>query len=112
MITLNEYLMLSGILFSIGFVGIILRRSVLVIFMCLELMLSAVNLTLIAFSRFNAQDAASGSASGLPDYDPQVLVLFIMTIAAAEVAIGLAMIVALYRGRQTVNTDELTALKD
>ena len=105
MATLNEYLILSGILFSIGFVGIILRRSILVIFMCLELMLSAANLTLVAFSRFNIKN-------GLPDYDPQVLTLFIITIAAAEVAIGLAMIVALYRGRQTVNTEDLTTLKD
>lgn len=105
MATLNEYLILSGILFSIGFVGVILRRSILVIFMCLELMLSAANLTLVAFSRFNVTE-------GLPDYNPQVLTLFIITIAAAEVAIGLAMIVALYRGRQTVNTNELTSLKD
>lgn len=105
MATLNEYLILSGILFSIGFVGIILRRSILVIFMCLELMLSAANLTLVAFSRFHVKD-------GLPDYNPQVLTLFIITIAAAEVAIGLALIVALYRGRQTVNTEDLTTLKD
>lgn len=108
MATLNEYLVLSGILFSIGFVGIILRRNILVIFMCLELMLSAANMTLIAFSRFNS----SATGTGLPDYNPQVLVLFIITIAAAEVAIGLAMIVALYRGRKTVDTEELTALKD
>lgn len=108
MATLNEYLVLSGILFSIGFVGIILRRNILVIFMCLELMLSAANMTLIAFSRFNAPS----TSSGLPDYNPQVLVLFIITIAAAEVAIGLAMIVALYRGRKTINTEDLTALKD
>ena len=105
MATLNEYLMLSGILFSIGLAGVIIRRSILVIFMCLELMLSAANLTLIAFSRFNGEQ-------GLPDYNPQVLVLFIMTIAAAEVAIGLALIVSLYRGRHTVDAEKLTALKD
>ncbi len=105
MATLNDYLMLSGILFTIGFAGVILRRDILVIFMCLEIMLSAANLTLIAFSRFNGAD-------GLPSYEPQVLVLFIITIAAAEVAIGLAMIVALYRGRQTVSTDQLLSLKD
>lgn len=97
--------MFSGILFSIGLAGIILRRDILVIFMCLEVMLSAANLSLIAFSRFNG-------TQGMPDYDPQVLVLFIMTIAAAEVAIGLAMIVALYRGRHTVNTEKLSSLKD
>lgn len=105
MATLNEYLMLSGILFTIGFAGVILRRDILIIFMCLEIMLSAANLTLIAFSRFQLEN-------GLPSYDPQVLVLFIITIAAAEVAIGLAMIVALYKGKQTVNTEKLVSLKD
>lgn len=105
MITLNDYLMLSGILFAIGFAGVILRRDILVVFMCLELMLSAANLSLIAFSRFNV-------VNGIPAVDPQVLVLFIITIAAAEVAIGLAMIVAYYRGKQTIDTDKLTTLKD
>jgi NADH-quinone oxidoreductase subunit K len=72
--------------------------------MCLELMLSAANLTLVAFSRFNTVD-------GLPDYNGQMLVFFVITVAAAEVAVGLAIIVALYRARQTIHTDELVTLK-
>jgi len=102
--SLNEYLLLSGLLFAIGLAGVIVRRNIIVIFMCLELMLSAANLTLVAFSRFHTQD-------GLPDYSGQVLVFFVITIAAAEVAIGLAIIVALFRSRQTINVDELTSLK-
>jgi NADH-quinone oxidoreductase subunit K len=72
--------------------------------MCLELMLSAANLSLVAFSRFN-------TINGLPDYNAQMLVFFVITVAAAEVAVGLAIIVALYRARQTIHTDELTSLK-
>ena len=72
--------------------------------MCLELMLSAANLTLVAFSRFNMGE------NGLPDYNGQVLVFFIITVAAAEVAVGLAIIVALYRARQTVDVKDLTSM--
>jgi NADH-quinone oxidoreductase subunit K len=72
--------------------------------MCLELMLSAANLSLVAFSRFNTFE-------GLPDYNGQMLVFFVITVAAAEVAVGLAIIVALYRARQTIHTDELVTLK-
>ena len=102
--SLTEYLLMSGILFSIGLAGVIIRRNIIVIFMCLELMLAAASLTLVAFSRAHTQD-------GLPDYDGQMLVFFVITVAAAKVAVGLAIIVALYRARQTVNTDELTSLK-
>ena len=73
--------------------------------MCLELMLSAANLTLVAFSRFNTVE------TGLPDYNGQVLVFFIITVAAAEVAVGLAIIVALYRARQTVDVRDLTSMR-
>jgi len=102
--SLNDYLLVSGLLFSIGLAGVVLRRNIIIVFMCLELMLSAANLTLIAFSRFKTVD-------GLPDYDGQMLVFFVITVAAAEVAVGLAIIVALYRARQTIHTDELVALK-
>ncbi|MEY3395909.1 MAG: NADH-quinone oxidoreductase subunit NuoK [Verrucomicrobiota bacterium] len=102
--SLNDYLLVSGILFSIGLAGVVLRRNIIVVFMCLELMLSAANLTLVAFSRYNTID-------GLPDYHGQMLVFFVITVAAAEVAVGLAIIVALYRARQTIHTDELVALK-
>lgn len=102
--SLNEYLMISGLLFAIGLAGVIIRKNIIVIFMCLEMMLAAASLTLIAFSRFHVKD-------GLPDYDGQLLVFFVITVAAAEVAVGLAIIVSLYRARQTIHTDELTTLK-
>ncbi len=103
--SLNDYLLVSGLLFSIGLAGVVLRRNIIIVFMCLELMLSAANLTLVAFSRFNVAD------NGLPSYDGQMLVFFVITVAAAEVAVGLAIIVALYRARQTIHTDELVTLK-
>ena len=103
--SLNDYLLVSGLLFSIGLFGVVLRRNIIIVFMCLELMLSAANLTLVAFSRYNS------SATRLPDYNGQVLVFFVITVAAAEVAVGLAIIVALYRARQTIHTDELVSLK-
>ncbi len=103
--SLNDYLLVSGLLFSIGLAGVVLRRNIIIVFMCLELMLSAANLTLVAFSRFNVAE------SGLPSYDGQMLVFFVITVAAAEVAVGLAIIVALYRARQTIHTDELVSLK-
>ena len=102
--SLNDYLLVSGLLFAIGLAGVVLRRNIIIIFMCLELMLSAANLTLIAFSRFH-------TVHGLPDYNGQMMVFFVIAVAAAEVAVGLAIIVALYRARQTVSTDQLTALK-
>lgn len=102
--SLNEYLLVSGLLFAIGLSGVIIRRNIIVIFMCLEMMLAAASLTLVAFSRFNTID-------GIPDYDGQMLVFFVITVAAAEVAVGLAIIVSLYRARQTINSDELTTLK-
>ena len=82
MITLNDYLLVSGLLFAIGFAGVLLRRNIIIIFMCLELMLNAANLSLVAFSRFNLTPAGS------PNYNAQVLVFFIITVAAAEVAVG------------------------
>jgi len=103
-LTLNDYLLVSGLLFALGFAGVLLRRNLLIIFMGLEMMLSAANLTLVAFSRFNG-------INGLPNYDGQMLVFFIITVAAAEVAVGLAIIVALYRARQTTNVEDLQSLK-
>jgi len=103
--SLNDYLLVSGLLFSIGLAGVVLRRNIIIVFMCLELMLSAANLSLVAFSRFNVAE------NGLPSYDGQMLVFFVIAVAAAEVAVGLAIIVALYRARQTIHTDELVTLK-
>jgi NADH-quinone oxidoreductase subunit K len=104
MITLNHYLFISGLLFSIGLAGVVARRNILTIYMCLEMMLSAANLTLVAFSRFNLVE-------GLPDYSAQALVFFTITVAAAEVAVGLAIIVALYRAKQSVDVGSVENLK-
>ncbi|MEW6665866.1 MAG: NADH-quinone oxidoreductase subunit NuoK [Thermodesulfobacteriota bacterium] len=95
MITLNSYLTLGAVLFSIGAVGVFTRRNALIIYMCIELMLNAVNLTLIAFSRF------------LNNMDGHVMVLMIMTVAAAEAAVGLAIIIALFRNKATVDVDDI-----
>ena len=99
MITLNDYLWVSGLLFALGIAGIIIRRNLLVIFMALEMNLNAANLALIAFSKFNKL------------VDGQVLVFFLIAIAAAEVAVGLAIIVALFRRKQTVSVDELNSMR-
>jgi NADH-quinone oxidoreductase subunit K len=105
MVTLNEYLFLSAILFAIGLTGVMVRSNVIVIFMCLELMLSAANVSLVAFSRYGAID-------GVPIYSAQVLVFFIITVAAAEVAVGLAIIVAMYRARRTTDVADMVTMKN
>ena len=96
---LEHYLTVSALLFCLGLLGVIMRRNLLVIYMSLELMLNAANLAFVAFSRFN------GHLNG------QVMVFFIITVAAAEVAVGLALIVALYRKRQTAHVEDLTTMK-
>jgi NADH-quinone oxidoreductase subunit K len=96
---LQAYLTVAGILFAIGFFGVLLRKNTIVIYMCLELMLTASTLALVAFSRFYGT------------MDGALFVFFIITVAAAEVAVGLAIIVALYRRRRTVQVDELNYLK-
>ncbi|MGI8820041.1 MAG: NADH-quinone oxidoreductase subunit NuoK [Chthoniobacterales bacterium] len=105
MVTLADYLSVSGLLFTIGFAGVMLRRNIIIIFMSLELMLNAANLSLVAFSRFHV------GTNGLPNYNAQVFVFFIITVAAAEVAVGLAIIVALYRSRQTTHVEDISSLK-
>src|SRR6059058_754467 len=97
---LHSYLGLSFVLFALGLLGVLIRRNTLVVFMCLELMLVASALALVAFSRFNGT------------MDGNVFVFFILTVAAAEVAVGLAIIVALFRRRQTIQVDELNTLKN
>jgi len=99
MVSLNAYLMLGAILFSIGAVGVFTQRNALIIYMCIELMLNAVNLTIIAFSRF------------LNNMDGHVFVFMIMTVAAAEAAVGLAIIISLFRNKATVNVDDLNLSK-
>lgn len=98
-IPLAYYLFLSAVLFAVGVAGVLIRRNAIVVFMCIELMLNSVNLTLIAFSAY------------LGDITGQVLVFFVMAVAAAEAAVGLAIVIALYRNKQTVNLDEINILK-
>ena len=93
------YLGLSAVLFAIGVLGVLIRRNVIVIFMAIELMLNAVNLSFVALAR------SSGSLDG------QVIVFFVMTVAAAEAAVGLAIILSMFRNRETTNVDELATLR-
>jgi len=96
---LNYYLVLSAIIFAIGVTGVIIRRNIIVILMSIELMLNAVNLTFIAFSR------------SLGSMDGQVIVFFVMTVAAAEAVVGLAIIISVFRHRQTLDPQEMQLLK-
>ncbi|MCX8010459.1 MAG: NADH-quinone oxidoreductase subunit NuoK [Ignavibacteria bacterium] len=93
------YLIISALMFCIGIVGVIARRNAIIVFMCIELMLNAVNLTFISFASY------FGDTSG------QVFVFFVMTVAAAEAAIGLGIIIAIFRNKLTVNLDEINILK-
>ncbi|MGY1857783.1 NADH-quinone oxidoreductase subunit NuoK [Modestobacter sp. SYSU DS0290] len=97
--TLTNYLVLAAILFTIGAVGVLVRRNAIVVFMCIELMLNSVNLTLITFAR------ANGTVEG------QVIALFVMVVAAAEVVVGLAIIMSIYRTRRSASVDDANLLK-
>ncbi len=99
MITTSHYLVLSLIVFTVGVVGVLTRRNVIIVFMSIELMLNAVNLNLVAFS------------DGLHDLAGQVFSVFVITVAAAEAAVGLGIVIALYRNRETVNVDEIDLMK-
>lgn len=99
MVPLSHYLVLSAILFTLGVIGVVVRRNAIVVFMCIELMLNAVNLSFIAMART------------LASLDGQIIVLFVMAVAAAEAAVGLAIIITIYRGRETINVDEINLLK-
>jgi NADH-quinone oxidoreductase subunit K len=98
-ITIHHYLLLAIVLFALGTFGIMLRRNAIIMFMCVELMLNAVNIALVAFSKMWGQT------------DGQIFVFFIMVVAAAEVAVGLAILMMLYRNMHTTNTDVLDRLK-
>jgi len=97
--SINNYLYLSAILFTIGAVGVVVRRNAIVIFMCVELMLNAANLTLVTFSRINGT------------LDGQVVAFFTMVVAACEVVVGLAIIVTIYRSRRSASIDDASLLK-
>lgn len=99
MVPVNYYLILSGLLFALGALGVMVRRNIIVLFMCVEMMLNAVNLAFVALSR------------ELQSLDGQVIVLMVMAVAAAEVAVGLALALALYRKQKTTDVDEASLLK-
>jgi NADH-quinone oxidoreductase subunit K len=99
MVPLSHILTLSVILFTLGAAGFVFRRNIITIFMCIELMLNAVNLAFIGFSRH------------LGNLDGQIFVFFVIVVAAAEAAVGLAIIIALYRNRQSLNIDDLDSMK-
>jgi len=96
---LNGYLIISAILFSIGTVGVLTRKNAIVIFMCVEMMLNAVNLTFVALSR------------QLGNLDGQVFVFFVMTVAAAEAAVGLALMIAFYNNKESIDVDDINLMK-
>ena len=96
---LNSYLIVSAVLFSIGTIGVLTRKNAIVVFMCIELMLNAVNLTFVAFS------------SHLGNLDGQIFVFFIMTVAAAEAAVGLALFIAFFNNRESIDIDDVNLLK-
>src|SRR6058998_74437 len=99
MVTLNHYLILSAILFSIGTAGVFVRRNLITVLLSIEIMLNAVNLTFVAVGRYR------GTVDG------QIITFFVMTVAAAEAAVGLALVISLFRHRETLNPDAFTSLK-
>jgi len=99
MVPLSHYLTLSVILFTLGVVGFLFRRNIITVFMCIELMLNAVNLAFVAFSRY------------LGNLDGQLFVFFVIVVAAAEAAVGLAIIIAVYRNRKSLSIDDLDSMK-
>jgi NAD(P)H-quinone oxidoreductase subunit 4L len=100
-IGLEHYLILSGILFCIGFVGVVSKRNAVVILMCIEIMLNAVNIALVAFSRYIVPAALTG----------QAFAIFVIAVAAAEASVGIAIIITIYRNRQTINVDKFNLFK-
>lgn len=99
MIEINYYLIVSAILFCTGVTGVLIRRNAIIIFMCIELMLNAINLTLVAFSSY------------LGNINGQIFVFIVMTVAAAEAAVGLAIVIAIFRNKESVNIDDINILK-
>lgn len=99
MLTLAHYLVLSAIIFSIGIAGVLIRRNLIVMFMSLELMLNAVNINLAAFSEY------------LQSLSGQIFIVFVMAVAAAEAAVGLALFISLFRNKQTINADEINTMR-
>ncbi len=99
MVPLSHYLIFSATLFSIGVMGVLIRRNAIVVFMCIEIMLNAVNISLIAFDRY------------LNQHDGQIFSFMVMCVAAAEVSVGLAIVISLFRNKATINLDEINLMK-
>ena len=109
---IQYYIALSACLFCIGVVGVLTRRNAIIIFMCIELMLNAVNLMLVAFSKMQLNSAITANAASNAGTDAQLFVFFIMVVAAAEVSVGLAIIVMMYRNIHSVDINFLNRLKN
>jgi NADH-quinone oxidoreductase subunit K len=105
MVPINYYIILSAILFTIGALGVLTRRNALIIFMSVELMLNAGNLAFVAFAR--AREVATGQAF----FDGQIFVFFVIAVAAAEVAVGLALIVEIFKSKRSIDVDQMSSLK-
>jgi NADH-quinone oxidoreductase subunit K len=110
MVPLSWYLILSAILFSLGVLGFLIKRNIITIFMSIELMLNAVNLTFVAFANYWNQHPEAAQKLVVP-LSGQVFVFFVMVVAAAEAAVGLAIIIAIFRTRETLNVDQVNLLK-
>ncbi len=109
---IQYYIFLSFALFTIGIIGVLVRRNAIIVFMCIELMLNAVNLLLVAFSKMHHAKALAANAATTVGSEAQVFVFFIMVVAAAEVSVGLAIIVMLYRNVHSVDINFLNRLKN
>jgi NADH-quinone oxidoreductase subunit K len=106
MVPLNYYLFLSAILFAIGTAGVFVRRNLITVLLSIEIMLNAVNLTFISFARFHGNDGA------LPGTTGHVVTFFVIAVAAAEAAVGLALVIGVFRHKKAVNVDEMSALRN
>ncbi len=100
-VTLQHYLILSAVLFCIGLYGVLVKRNAVVVLMCIEIMLNGVNIAMVAFSRYIVPAALTG----------QIFAMFIMTVAAAEVAVGLAIVISIYRSRQSIDVADINLMK-
>ena len=100
-LTLNYYLVLSAVLFCVGLFGVLVKRNAVVVLMCIEIMLNAVNIALVAFSRYIVPGELTG----------QVFTIFVITVAAAEAAVGLAIIIAIYRSRESIDVEDIDVMK-
>ena len=105
MVPINYYIILSAILFTLGALGVLIRRNALIIFMSIELMLNAANLAMVAFS------SIFKTADGQPVFSGQIFVFFVIAVAAAEVAVGLALIVEIFKSKRSIDVDQMNSMK-